>query len=410
VVEDEMLYRLYLAQADALARVRATADLIHYSLHAPAPVFYGGSVRTVAAYLQILSSMGLSHSRPSFGIATVRVGNREVAVGEEIVAGTPFGNLLRFKKESGRSQPRVLVVAPLSGHFATLLRGCVRTLLSDHDVYITDWHNARDVNVTHGDFEFDDYVDHIIGFLAKIGPGAHVVAVCQPCVQVLAAAAIMAEADHPAEPSSITLMAGPIDARVSPTRVNELATSKPIEWFASNLIATVPARFEGRGRRVYPGFLQLAAFINLNLGRHIKSHLEWFEELAAGKTIKAKAKKDFYAEYFAVLDLSEAFYLQTVQFVFQEHRLATGRLKWRGRAVDTRAMRRTGLLTVEGERDDICAMGQTVAAQDLCSNIKPYKKRHHLQPGVGHYGVFNGHRWENQIYPILRNVILANER
>ena len=322
---------------------------------------------------------------------------------------TPFATLLRFKKDTDTVQPRVLVVAPLSGHFATLLRGTVQTLLPEHDVYITDWHNARDVNLMHGDFGFDDYIDHVIRFLEKIGPGAHVVAVCQPCVQVLAAVAVMAQADNPAQPRSMTLMAGPIDTRVNPTEVNKLATGKPIEWFEQNLITRVPPYFMGALRRVYPGFIQLAAFMSMNMERHVKAHLDLFYNLLDGENDKAETTKAFYDEYFAVLDLPAEFYLETVDRVFQQALLAQGKLTFRGGRVDPAAIRRTALLTVEGERDDICAVGQTVAAQELCSGLRPYLKRHHFQAGVGHYGVFNGKRWNTQIYPILRNLVLATD-
>jgi len=303
----------------------------------------------------------------------------------------------------------VLVVAPLSGHFATLLRSLVRTMLPEHDVCITDWHNARDASIDAGRFGFEEYVEHLIKFLEKMGPGVHVVAVCQPCVQVLTAAAVMAEAKNPCQPRSMTLMAGPIDTRVNPTKVNELAMSKPMDWFERNLIARVPARFAGAGRRVYPGFVQLSAFMSMNLDRHRKAHIELYEHLANGNPEKAKPTIDFYDEYFAVLDLTAEFYLETVQWVFQEARLAKGELDFRGERVEPRAIRRTALLTVEGERDDICALGQTSAAHDLCSKLKPYMKRHHMQAGVGHYGVFSGRRWEEQVYPIVRNVILSSE-
>jgi polyhydroxyalkanoate depolymerase len=300
------------------------------------------------------------------------------------------------------------VVAPLSGHFATLLRGTVRTLLPDHDVYITDWHNARDVSLAHGQFGLDEYVDHLIGFLEVIGTEAHVVAVCQPCVAVLATVAVMAQSGNPAQPRSMTLMAGPIDTRINPTKVNELAISRPIDWFERNLIATVPARFPGVGRRVYPGFVQLTAFMSMNLERHVKAHWDLYDQLANGDREKADATRSFYDEYFAVLDLPAEFYLQTVSTIFQEHALPLGKLEWRNERVEPAAIRRTALLTVEGEKDDICALGQTLAAHELCSGLRPYRKKHHMQAGVGHYGVFSGRRWENQIYPIVRNVILAN--
>jgi polyhydroxyalkanoate depolymerase len=350
----------------------------------------------------------LTHHRPDYAIAPVRAGGREVEVHEEAAHVTPFGTLLRFRKDIDLAQPRVLVVAPLSGHFATLLRGTVSTLLPEHDVYITDWHNARDVPLAHGRFGLDEYVDHLIRFIEVIGPGAHVVAVCQPCVAVLAAVALMAQDAHIAQPRSMTLMAGPIDTRINPTKVNELAGSRPIEWFERNLIAKVPARFPGAGRRVYPGFVQLAAFMAMNLDRHIKAHLEMLRHLAAGERDKAQATQEFYDEYFAVLDLTAEFYLETVKTIFQDHALPLGKLTWRGQPVEPRAIRRTALLTVEGEKDDICSLGQTLAALDLCSGLRPYRKRHHMQAGVGHYGVFSGKRWQHQIYPIVRNVILAS--
>jgi polyhydroxyalkanoate depolymerase len=298
-------------------------------------------------------------------------------------------------------------VAPLSGHFATLLRGTVETLLPENDVYITDWRNARDAPLNAGHFGFDDYVAHVIEFLEAIGPGGHLIGVCQPCAHALAAVAIMAEDDHPATPLSMTLMAGPVDTRVNPTKVNDLAVSRPIDWFERELIATVPARYAGAGRRVYPGFVQLTAFMLMNLGRHVDAHVDLYAHLAARRTAEADTAKAFYDEYFAVLDLTAEFYLETVSRVFQEHLLARGELVWRNRRVDPRAIRRTALFTIEGERDDICSVGQTVAAHALCANIFANRKRHHLQPGVGHYGVFNGRKWQTQIYPLVRNLILA---
>lgn len=405
-----MLYAAYQAQADLMEPVRAGAQLFAAAFGLPvSAALWGPPARDLAAAGELLSRAALTHSRPSFGIAHTRVGNREVAVREEAVAATPFGTLLRFAKDGADAQPRVLLVAPMSGHFATLLRGTIETLLPEHDVHVTDWHNARDVAVEHGRFGVDDYVDHLMRFLRIMGPGAHVMAVCQPCVQALAAAALMAEDGDPAAPRSLTLMAGPIDARVNPTKVNELATGKPIQWFERTLIASVPRRFAGAGRRVYPGFVQLAAFMGMNLERHVKAHFDLFDHLRRGEAEKAAAAKAFYDEYFAVLDLPAEFYLETVAWVFQEHRLAKGALEWRGRKVDPRAIRRTALLTVEGERDDICAVGQTVAAHELCPSLRPYLKRHHLQPGVGHYGVFSGRKWAGQIYPLVRNLILATD-
>jgi polyhydroxyalkanoate depolymerase len=290
-----------------------------------------------------------------------------------------------------------------------LQRDTVKVLRPEHDVHITDWANARDVGIWNGRFGFDEYVEYLIKFLETMGPGSHVVAVCQPCVQTLAAAAIMADDDNPAQPRSMTLMAGPIDTRVSPTKVNELAMGKPISWFENNLITRVPLRYPGATRRVYPGFLQLTAFMSMNAERHIKAQMDLYKALAKGDTEQADTIKKFYDEYFAVLDMASEFYLETVQWVFQEHRLARGVLEWKGRLVNPKAIRRTALFTVEGERDDICAIGQTVAAHDLCSSLRPYRKKHYMQAGVGHYGVFAGKRWAGQIYPLVRNTILANE-
>src|SRR5579871_1531481 len=403
-----MLYQAYQAHADVMVPVRALASLAASRI-GPSFTENLGIVRNFMAACELIARAKLTHHRPPFGIETVMVGSREVAVREEVTQLRPFGTLLHFRKEIDIAQPRVLLVAPLSGHFATLLRATVSTMLADHDVYITDWHNARDVALSHGAFGFDDFIQHLIDFLAAIGPGAHLVAVCQPCVAALVATAVMAQSQHPAQPRSITLMAGPIDARVHPTKVNELANSKPISWFEQNLIATVPMRFPGAFRRVYPGFVQLAAFMSMNIERHIKAHRELFQNLRDGEIEKAKATKAFYDEYFAVLDLTAEFYLETVRLIFQEHALPRGELTWHGEKVDPSAIRKTMLFTVEGERDDICAVGQTVAAHDLCSKLRPFLKRHHMQAGVGHYGVFSGRRWESQIYPILKNVILSSE-
>ena len=405
-----MLYAAYQAHSDMMGPVRMLAGMVARSFGNTGIGMPGhGSVRNLTAAYELIARAGLTHTRPSYGITQVAAGNREVEVREEAAHVTPFGTLLHFKKDTDIEQPRVLLVAPLSGHFATLLRGTVRTMLPEHDVYITDWHNMRDVPRDAGRFGFDEYVAQLIKFIEVIGEGAHVLAVCQPCVAVLEAVAVMAQNQNPSQPRSMTLMAGPIDTRVNPTKVNELANSKSIEWFAKNLIARVPFRYDGAFRQVYPGFVQLAAFMSMNIERHIKAHRELYENIRLGEHEKAKITKDFYDEYFAVLDLDAEFYLETVQWVFQEHRLPKGTLKWQGEKVEPRAIRRTALLTVEGERDDICAVGQTLAAHDLCSSLRPYRKRHHMQAGVGHYGVFSGKRWENQIYPLVKNVILSSE-
>jgi len=414
-----MLYEAYQAHADIMVPVRAFAgraarDLAIGSFAANnLSSLANGSARPVlrnltAAY-ELIARAGLTHERPPYGIDSVTVGDREVPVIEEAADVTPFATLLHFKKDIVETQPRVLLVAPLSGHFATLLRATVRTMLPEHDVYITDWHNARDAAVGDGRFGFDDYTAHLIRFLEHIGPGAHVVAVCQPCVATLVAASVMAQEDNIAAPRSMTLMAGPIDTRVNPTKVNALAKSKGIDWFEKNLIAAVPRRYAGGGRKVYPGFVQLAAFMSMNMERHLTAHRDLYAQLAAGEVEKAAATKAFYDEYFAVLDLTAEFYLETVRLVFQEHTLPRGQLTYRNQKVEPAAIRRTMLFTVEGEKDDICAVGQTLAAHDLCSGLRPYRKRHHMQAGVGHYGVFSGRTWQNQIYPMVKNVILQSD-
>ena len=405
-----MIYQAYQAQTDLMGPMRAFAQVAVDMLDGPfSSMFDRSALQPLSAAYQMMARAKLTHARPAFDIASVRVGNADVPVSEEIVHQAAFGSLLRFRKHTDVKQPRVLLIAPLSGHYATLLRGTIKTLLTEHDVYVTDWHNARDIPVSEGRFGFDEYVDYIIRFLEVIGPGAHLIAVCQPCVQALVAASVMAEQNHPAQPRSMTLMAGPIDTRISPTKVNELACSKPMDWFECNLISHVPARFAGVGRQVYPGFLQLSAFMGMNMNRHIHAHVEMFEHLARGDQAKANVKKAFYDEYFAVLDLTAEFYLETVRKVFQDHELPLGKLQWHGQTINPAAIRKTSLLTVEGERDDICAIGQTLAAHDLCKSIKPFRKRHHLQLGVGHYGVFSGQKWETQIYPLLRNTILASD-
>jgi poly(3-hydroxybutyrate) depolymerase len=399
-----MMYQLYQTQADLLFPMRQLAR-VGASMARIADC--GGSVvlRHISAGLTLFAEAGLTHRRPEFALDPIMIGERHVEIIEEAADDTPFGTLLHFRKDSTIVQPRVLLVAPMSGHFATLLRNTVQVMLPEHDVYITDWKNARDTPMSAGRFGFNEFTDHIIRFLHVMGPSSHVVAVCQPAVAALAAAAVMAEAGDPAMPASLTLMAGPIDTQVNPTKVNELAKSRPIEWFERNLISTVPWRFAGAFRRVYPGFVQLSAFMSMNLDRHISAHWGHFRSLVGGDHISAEAHRKFYDEYGAVMDLPAEFYLETVRKVFQDHDLPRGVLTWHGEAVKPAALRRMGLLTVEGERDDICAIGQTVAALDICSRIPVNLKQNHLQTGVGHYGVFSGRRWANEVYPRVREMI-----
>ncbi|WP_040125648.1 polyhydroxyalkanoate depolymerase [Neorhizobium galegae] len=404
-----MLYQAYQFQDDLLAPMRDMARRLQLM---SSTLFFGGGTemgRHAAAALELMSRFKISHERPEFEITSVTIGNRDVPISVETTLDLPFGRLLHFVADVDTPRPRVLVVAPLSGHFATLLRGTVQTLLKDHDVYVTDWANARDVSTSAGRFGMDDYVDYVIRFLEEIGPRGHILAVCQPCVQALVAVAVMSEAKNPATPRTMTLMAGPVDTRESPTKVNELAVSKPLSWFKSELITGVPMGFPGSGRRVYPGFLQLVAFMSMNMERHVEAHRKLYRHLAKGETAEADKIKHFYDEYFAVLDMTEEFYIETIDRVFQRAELASGNYTHHGRKVDPNHIRATALLTVEGGRDDICGLGQTSAAHDLCHSLRPHLRRHHLQANVGHYGVFSGRRWEKEIYPVVRNMILAME-
>jgi poly(3-hydroxybutyrate) depolymerase len=405
-----MMYDLYQMQADAGAPLRWWAE------RGAAPMWQGDSwwqqpsavgLRHWGAWCDLLLGTSVTHTRPPFAIPSTLVGNQVVGIEEVAEAETPFAKLLHFRKTVEQHQPRVLVVAPMSGHFATLLRGTVKTMLPDHDVFITDWKNGRDIPTEQGTFGLDEYTQHVIDFLDTIGPPCHVVAVCQPTVSVLSAVSIMSQTGHRATPRSMTLMAGPIDTRINPTRVNDLAKSQSIDWFEKKLIGKVPRGFAGAGRRVYPGFLQLTAFVSMNFERHFRAHLGQYRNVMAADMARARTHRDFYDEYNAVMDLPAEFYLQTIKRVFQDHDLPLGNLDYRGEKILPEAIRRTALLTVEGEADDICAIGQTVAAQDLCARIKPAMKRHHLQTGVGHYGVFNGRRWSSEIYPLMREMIEA---
>lgn len=406
-----MLYQAYQLQSDLTSPLRLMAQSLGAAL------WFNDTensvVRKMAAACDVFSRLRLTHSRPSYGITSVKVGHVDVEVTEEATLTLPFGSLLHFKRTGDAvdldDQPPVLLVAPLSGHFSTLLRETLRTLLQDHDVYITDWYNARDVALTEGGFALDDYAEHMIRFIEAIGPGTHVVAVCQPCVAALAAAAVMAEDDNPCQPRSLTLMAGPVDCRINPTGVNTLAVSKPIEWFEKNLITHVPLPHKGFMRRVYPGFIQLSAFLSMNPARHKAQFKDMYKYLLEGDIEKADTIRNFYDEYLAVNDLPAEFYLETVAKVFQTYDLPRGVLTYKDRIVNPAAIRRTALMTVEGERDDICSVGQTMAAQDLASSVRPSQRTHHIQTGVGHYGVFSGKKWNQQIYPRVRDMIYANQ-
>lgn len=404
-----MLYKTYEINRLAGAPVIASSRLVSRGLSASPALGRQPGLRHVRALCEVVSRARPTHTRPAFGIESVVVDGELVPVRERAVSATPFATLLHFQKEGGERQPRVLVVGPLSGHFTTLITPTIRSLLADHDVHVLDWHNARDVPARHGRFGLDEYIEHVMTSLCRLGAGTHVLAVCQPAVPVLAAVSLLAAADDIAQPSSMALIAGPIDTRIRPNRVNELAAARPMSFFERRLITTVPRRYPGAGRRVYPGFVQLAGFMNMNRGRHLRAHYGLYRDLAAGQSERAAQTQAFYDEYGAVMDVPAEYYLETVERIFKEHLLARGELTWRGQRVDPAAIRRTALLTVEGANDDICSPGQTQAAHDLCTGIPDERRHHHLQPGVGHYGVFSGSRWEQEIYPAVRSFIAMQD-
>jgi poly(3-hydroxybutyrate) depolymerase len=408
-----MLYEAYLAQRDALAPLRLFAEAARSVIGQPWPLIGDHPLmRGTAAALDLFSHSGLSHERSPFGISSVTIDGAEIPVSEEIVSTHPFCRLVRFRKagtlDQTLDQPKLLMVAPLSGHFATLLRGTVAAALPDHDVYLTDWVNARNVPLGRGRFGLDEFVDLITDFIRLLGPGAHVMAVCQPSVPVLAAVSLLAMAKDSCQPRSMVLMGGPIDPAANPTEVNRFAEAHSLSWFERTVIATVPARYAGAHRRVYPGFLQLAGFLGMNFDRHVTAHWRMFQQLVEGDGDSAAATRAFYDEYSTVMDLPAEFYLETLDRVFHRHDLARGTFRVHGELFDPGAIEETALMTVEGERDDICGPGQTAAAHHLCRNLPEAKRLQHLQLGVGHYGVFNGRRWQTETYPKVRDFIRAN--
>ena len=404
-----MLYDAYEVQRSFLAGASKLAGLGAGWLNNPAnPWGYSSMGPVVAASLEVFANATAPHGKPEFGIESVRVRGKEVPVNEEILLRKPFGQLKHFYREGINRGPRLLIVAPMSGHYATLLRGTVERLLPSIDVYITDWRDAKLVPLDEGRFDLDDYIDYLIAFLEHIGPGAHMLAVCQPSVPAFAAAALMSADRNPCRPKTLTMMGGPIDTRRAPTEVNTVATQRPFAWFEHNVIATVPYLYPGAGRQVYPGFLQLAGFMAMNLGEHLNSHWEMFKHLVQGDGESADASKDFYDEYRSVCDMTAEFYLQTVDAVFQRHLLPKGELMHRGRRVDPAAIRDIALLAIEGERDDISGIGQTRAALDIATRLPPKLKRYHLAKGVGHYGIFHGSKWRGRIAPLLEAWIAAH--
>lgn len=404
-----MLYHLYDFHHAWVAPWRIAAEAMqHVFSHPAVPMSYTRIGRVIAAGSEIFERATRRYPKPSFGVTKAEVDGAMVAVEVETVASRTFCDLLHFKRDTARKDPKVLLVAPLSGHYATLLRGTVQGLLSEHDVYITDWINASLVPIERGSFDLDDYIDYVIEFVRLLGPDVHVIAVCQPSVPVLAASAIMAAANDPLAPRTMTLMGGPIDTRVNPTKVNQLAETRRIEWFENAVITRVPMNYPGFMRRVYPGFLQLTGFMSMNADRHVGSAMRHYQHLVRGDGDNAAAHRTFYDEYLAVMDLTAEFYLQTIKTAFQDHALPRGTMVSRNRPVDTKAITRTALMTVEGELDDISGPGQTYAAHAICSALPAEKQRHHLQRKVGHFGIFNGRRWRTEILPRVRDFIREN--
>ncbi|MBU2605531.1 MAG: polyhydroxyalkanoate depolymerase [Alphaproteobacteria bacterium] len=406
-----MLYSLVEMNRVAMAPMRLAAKAGRAALLSPLnPLGKTEYGKSLAAFADVFESSTRYYGKPEWRIDTVRVNSASIPVTPTVAWRSPWCTLLHFKKDPDQLAavrkpgspplPRMLIVAPLSGHYASLLRGTVEAFLPHHDVYITDWSDARMAPVWQGRFDLDDYIDHIRKMLTQIGGGAHVLGVCQPGPPVLAALSMMAEDDDPARPASMTFMGSPIDARRSPTVPNELAEERSFAWFEENMIHTVPGPYPGVMRRVYPGFVQLASFMNMNWGRHVDAQWKFFNHLVEGDGDGSDKHREFYDEYLSVLDLTEEFYLQTIQRVFQEHHLARGIYKYRGtRLVKPQAIRDIALMTVEGELDDISGIGQTQAAHDLCTNIPEAIKADYVQPGVGHYGVFNGARFRTEIVP-----------
>ena len=409
-----MLYDAYEVQRSFLAGASKLAGMGAGWLNNPAnPFAYISGSPLIAAALDVFAHAAAPRGKPEFGLKRTTIKGKKVAVHEEIVLREPFGQLKHFVREGApKDDPKLLIVAPMSGHYATLLRGTVERMLPGHDVYITDWRDAKAVPLSEGTFDLDDYIDYLIEFIETIGEQGgerpHVLAVCQPAVPAYAATALMNSTKNRWRPRTLTMMGGPIDTREAPTAVNTLATQRPLSWFQRNAIATVPLYYPGGGRKVYPGFLQLAGFMTMNLGSHVVSHWEMFKHLVEGDEEGAAATQKFYDEYRSVCDMTAEFYLQTVDVVFQKHSLPDGKLVHRGRKVDPKAIKDTALLAIEGERDDISGIGQTKAALDISTGLAASKKQYFLARDVGHYGIFNGRKWRDRIAPVVEDWIARN--
>jgi len=407
-----MLYTVYEMQRSWLNMASTWASVGAQMLTNPSlPIGYSGFAPTIASALEVFAHASANYGKPAFDIEEVTVDGTTYPVTEAIVMHRPWANLLHFSHPGlPDNAPRLLIVAPMSGHYATLLRGTVARMTERAHVFVTDWADAKMVPLSEGEFDLDDYIDYVVNFLEHIGPGAHMLAVCQPSVPALAATAIMGDANHPCRPATLTMMGGPIDTREAPTSVNDLAMQRPIEWFRHTVITTVPLQYPGAGRQVYPGFMQLAGFMSMNLGNHMLSHYHMFRHMVEGDGESAEATKEFYEEYRAVCDLNAAFYLQTVEQVFQKHSLPNGTFVHRGKPIDLGKIKDTALLAVEGERDDISGIGQTKAALHLATGLPEAKKKYHLAPEVGHYGIFNGSKWRTKIAPVLEDWMIQHAR
>ena len=410
----DLAYYWYDAAQAMLAPARAASDLTRLALNPVNPLTYTPMGRTMAAACEMFERTTRRYAKPGFGLTSTEINGQTVPVSEEIVWTKPFCRVVAFRRGTGadrpQRQPKLLIIAPMSGHYATLLRGTVEAFLPTHDVMITDWIDASMVPAMEGRFDLDDYVDYVMAMCRDLGPDLHLMAVCQPSVPAIAAVARLEADNDPAIPRSLTVMGGPIDTRRSPTAVNQLAEQRGVEWFRRNCIHTVPFGYPGTGRQVYPGFLQLSGFMAMNFDRHMTAHRNMFNHLMGGDGDAAEKHREFYDEYLAVMDLTAEFYLQTVAKVFVDHELPKGEMMHRGKPVDLLAIRRCAIMAVEGEKDDISGVGQTLAALELTPNLGPDKKVYHLQKGVGHYGVFNGSRFRSEIAPRITDFIARHDQ
>lgn len=404
-----MLYQIHQNYVDTVAPVNSwMQQMQEFCNQSWSPFNYSFAGKTVAATAEVIERYTGVYARPEFGLKYADIDGNKIAIKEEVVVAKPYCNLLNFKRNGQYEQPKVLIVAPLSGHYSTLLRGTVEHFIDDHDVYITDWINARDVALSDGSFSFDDYVSYLIEFCKFLGGDFHIIAVCQPTVPTIVAVSVMAQQNADFQPKSMSLLGGPIDTRISPTEVNDYAVSKEMEWFENNVICTVPDNYVGAGQRVYPGFIQLTGFLSMNLDSHINKHFTFFGDLVKGDGESAESHRQFYNEYLAVMDMPAEFYLDTIRHVFIEHALPQGTMTYLGQEVDCSAVSKVALFTIEGEKDDITGAGQTEAAHAILSSIPDNMKQHYTQPEVGHYGVFNGRRFRQEIGPRIKQFIATH--